>query len=127
MIQVYLLSVIYMLLSSLLMLLDSYRLKLSFLLPLRHLLITDKRTRAGFFAAGLVLCILQLLFPIAPGPRLLGDLAPAITVLLLAFYYLNFKGDEVKNGRIYASSRTNGLLLLAFTFIHFLFPMGVLV
>lgn len=127
MIQVYLLSVFYMLLSALLMLLDSYRLKLSFLLPLRHLLITDKRARSGFFVSGLVLCLLQLLFPVAPGPRLLGDLAPAITTLLLAFFYLNFKGDEVKNGRLYASSRTNGLLLLGFTFIHFLFPMGVII
>lgn len=127
MIQVYVLSVAYMLLSSLLMLLDSYRLKLSFLLPLRHLLITEKRFRTGFFLAGIVLCLLQLLFPVAPGPRLLGDLAPSIAALLLAFYYLNFKGSEVKNGRIYASSRTNGLLLLSFTIIHFLFPMGVLI
>lgn len=127
MIQVYLLSVVYMILSALMMLLDSYRLKLSFLLPLRHLLITERKLRAAFFVSGLLLCILQLLFPISPGPRLLGDLAPAITALLLAFYYLGFDGGEVRNGKIYDSGRTNGMLLLGFTLIHFLFPMGVII
>ena len=127
MIQVYLLSTLYMLLSSLLMLFDSYRLKLSFLLPLRHLLITEKKVRSAFFVVGLILSLLTFIFPVSPGPAFLGDLIPGFILLLLSFYYLKFKGESVKNGKIYDSSKSNGLLLLLFTLIHFLFPMGVLI
>lgn len=126
MIQVYLLAVIYMLVSALLLLLDSYRSELSFLLTFRHLIITRPRLRVSLFIAGLLLTLLQLLFPIAPGPRLLGDLIPAIATLLCAFWYNGFGKEDVKKSRIFSSGKHRGYSLLGLTIIHFLFPMAVL-
>lgn len=126
MIQVYLLTEIYLILSALLLLLDFYRSELSFLLTLRHLIITSFRLRTGLFVAGLVLALLQLIFPIDPGPRFLGDLIPALATLLVAFWYNGFGKEDVKKSRISGSGRTRGYLLLALALIHFLFPMAVL-
>lgn len=78
--QIYLLTVLYLLFTGLFLLIDNYREYLAFLIRYRHLLLASVRARAVSGALGLILSVLNLFFPSYPGPMYLGDLLPAIAL-----------------------------------------------
>ncbi len=126
MIHFYLLSVVYMLFSSLLMLLDKYRSHLSFMLHIRHKILSQRNYRTFFAFSGAVLGVCLLISPVAPGPRLVGDIFPAISCFVLAVDFLKVIGEDLINSTLYSDNEISGFVLLGVTLLHFLFPMLVL-
>lgn len=134
MLQIYFLSLAYIVLSSLLLLLDYYREPLAFLLKFRAMLRDSKRAQYFYFISGIAISVLALFFPIAPGPMILGDLLPAITVLLQAFYFLIAYSEKnrdrglVFNGASLEERKRNaGYASLVIALLHFIFPSFVLI
>lgn len=125
MIQTWLLTIAYFLFTSLMLFLDEYRTALGFLLRVKHNLIVDRRFRIFFTSAGLVLCLLNILIPMDPGPVLLGDLLPALLCLFIAAYFARF-ADEDRRTYLKLSDRTCAIMLVAFTAVHFICPALVL-
>lgn len=134
MLQIYFLSIAFLILSSMLLLLDYYREELSFLLRFRAFLRENKRAQYVYFISGLVVSILLLFFPIYPGPILLGDFIPAIAIALNSFYFMIAFSEKNKerglsfNGtKLEERKKLAGIILLSIATLHFLFPSFVLI
>ncbi len=133
MLQIYFLSVIYLSLASMLLLLDSYREQLAFLLRFRAVLREDKRAQYIFFISGILVSVLALLLPVSPGPVILGDFIPAVTIALESFYFLVSYGEKNRDRGLSFSGikleerrRNAGYASAAIALIHFIFPSFVL-
>ena len=101
--QIYFLTLAYYVFTILILLLDEYRLQLS----------------------GIVLCLLNLFFPVYPGPVLAGDLFPAVVCFFIALYYVRYAKEDRKT-YLKASDKTCAVALAVFSLIHFFFPNLVL-
>ena len=119
MIQIYLLSVFYLVFSSLLLLVDSYRRKLSFMLKPKSRLRESARMLNLYFLLGLAVSILLMAFPMEPGPRI-------FFFRVLYSERNRERSDSYLAGRKMKLRRL-GFACLAAAFIHFLFPSIVLI
>ncbi len=134
MLQIYFLSIIYLIFSSLLLLLDYHREQLAFLLRLRSMLRDNRKAQQIHFISGLAISILLLFFPISPGPMILGDFIPSIVIAFESFYFLISYSDKNKdrglsfNGtKLEVKKRNAGYASLIVALLHFLFPSFVLI
>ena len=73
MIQLYFLSISYIFISSLIILPENLKRQLSFLILFRERLREVKRARRLYFLAGVAIGLGTLLFPVDPGPWIIGD------------------------------------------------------
>ncbi|HAP57450.1 MAG TPA: hypothetical protein DCR02_06605 [Sphaerochaeta sp.] len=139
MIQLYLLSIAYLLLGSAFLLSDSYGLSFPLLLSLRYAFRTHPVVRRILVLSGLLLTIALALFPMDPGPMLLGDLVPMLNVFSLTLWYLYqaLRGIGVKQEEqqtvldatglyMERNKRNVGFLTMAVAIIHFIAPQLVL-
>ncbi|HBO35727.1 MAG TPA: hypothetical protein DD633_04010 [Sphaerochaeta sp.] len=139
MIQLYLLSIAYLLLGSAFLLSDSYGLSFPLLLSLRYAFRTHPAVRRILVLSGLLLTIALALFPMDPGPMLLGDLVPMLNVFSLTLWYLYqaLRGIGVKQEEqqtvldatglyMERNKRNVGFLTMAVAIIHFIAPQLVL-
>ncbi|MGE4525868.1 MAG: hypothetical protein AB7D24_08295 [Sphaerochaeta sp.] len=139
MIQLYLLSIAYLLLGSAFLLSDSYGLSFPLLLSLRYAFRTHRVVRRILVLSGLLLTIASALFPMDPGPMLLGDLVPMLNVFSLTLWYLYqaLRGIGVKQEEqqtvldatglyMERNKRNVGFLTMAVAIIHFIAPQLVL-
>ncbi|HPE92457.1 MULTISPECIES: hypothetical protein [unclassified Sphaerochaeta] len=139
MIQLYLLSIAYLLLGSAFLLSDSYGLSFPLLLSLRYAFRTHRVVRRILVLSGLLLTIALALFPMDPGPMLLGDLVPMLNVFSLTLWYLYqaLRGIGVKQEEqqtvldatglyMERNKRNVGFLTMAVAIIHFIAPQLVL-
>lgn len=130
--QIYLLSIVYMVFSACLMLLDFHRKKLSFLFRIRALMEEDRRYLNGFLTIGLVIGLLLLFFPVYPGPMFIGDFVPAFTVMAISIYFRILYSDRNKDRTRYYYEGSGkyrkklGYLVFVIAFLHFAFPSFVL-
>lgn len=145
--QIYLLTVLYLLFGAGLLLVDHYGGRLLILIRMRNSFRTSWKTQVGFIVAGLVLCSLKLAIPVSPGPVLFGDLFPAVMALVLAVHSLSKLVEYRKRGKdaltlenqrfeeavlqrtgtlIESNKRHLGALMAACAALHFLFPHAVL-
>ena len=83
--------------------------------------------------AGLLIALLIVLFPVSPGPVILGDFIPAFWIIYSAFFfYINYSAksseDEKAPTEIVSTKRmrTLGMITSAIAVIHFAFPSIVL-
>jgi hypothetical protein len=138
-IQLYLLSIAYLLLGSAFLLSDSYGLSFPLLLSLRYAFRTHPVVRRILVLSGLLLTIALALFPMDPGPMLLGDLVPMLNVFSLTLWYLYqaLRGIGVKQEEqqtvldatglyMERNKRNVGFLTMAVAIIHFIAPQLVL-
>ena len=123
--QIYFLSLAYYVFTILILLLDEYRLQLGFMFKLKHYLIVKREMRLFFFFSGIVLCLLNLFFPVYPGPVLAGDLFPAVVCFFIALYYVRYAKEDRKT-YLKASDKACAVALAVFYLIHFFFPNLVL-
>ena len=128
MVQFYLLSVLFLVLSSGLLLVDKYGTTFLFLINLKTLYITRKAVRFSFLICGLLIAAAIVVFPISPGPVILGDVLPASNIILVILYFLKNMGKsegvvEYNNGKRNAL----GFVTLGVAVIHFLFPAIVII
>ena len=140
MIQGYILSVLYLSLSSLMFLQTKYRLQLSFVLRFSSFLVSNKNALNIFSLIGAMIFIILLFFPISPGPRILGDLIPALMVLYETLYFFivpltttQKRGrEDIKKDREYINFSkegrkvTLGWISMIVAIVHFAFPSFVL-
>ena len=83
--------------------------------------------------AGLLIALLIVLFPVSPGPEILGDFIPAFWIIYSAFFFhINYSAksseDEKAPTEIVSTKRmrTLGMITSAIAVIHFAFPSIVL-
>lgn len=88
MIQFYPLSLIYLLLGSGLLLVERYGGDLLFLIDIKSSLYRSRLWQLLLIPFGLVIFLGLIFWPVSPGPIIIGDLIPALTVLLLVGHYL---------------------------------------
>lgn len=152
MMQIYLLSIAYLIIGSGLLLVDYYGGKLLVFLRVKTLFASSSWLQMSLVLGGLLLALAQILFPVSPGPIILGDILPAAVCFGLAFYYLygsyslkkqKRTGEEKKEtstpptlgedliektgGLLEANKRIFGIVVAVVATIHFLFPSLVLV
>lgn len=152
MMQVYLLGIAYLLLGAGMLLVDYYGGRLLLLIRLRSTFRSSRPCRLLFVVGGFLLVVLMLLFPVPPGPRILGDLIPAVNVFALWIWFVSQaiaisrkrKGDSsaerddhlsrnreddmlhYTSSLIETNKRNFGLVTLVVACLHFLVPMSVL-
>ena len=90
--QVYLITIVYMLLGSGLLLVDEYGGQYLLLLRLRHAVASSPWFPGILAFLGLALALLKTIGPVPPGPRLFGDFIPIVCLLMLAIYHLTMMG-----------------------------------
>lgn len=128
MIQFYLLSVVFLVLSAGLLLVDRYGTSFLFLINLKTFYNSKKAVKITFISMGLLIALAVIFFPVSPGPIILGDILPAANIVLVLIYLLrNFSKAEsiadFNNGKRNAL----GFITLGVALIHFLFPWIVVV
>ena len=128
MIQFYLLSVVFLVLSAGLLLVDRYGTSFLFLINLKTFYTSKKAVKITFISLGLLIALAVIFFPVSPGPIILGDILPAANIVLVLIYLLrNFSKAEsiadFNNGKRNAL----GFITLGVALIHFLFPWIVVV
>lgn len=144
--QSYFLAIGYLIMGAGLLLVDYYSGKLLIFFRLRNALRENGKSQLFFGLGGVVAALLKLIFPVPPGPPLLGDLLPAILILVLVIYSLHlYVGTRRNRGRrqelngrleqelvektgqlIETNKRNFGFFVLICAFLHFLFPQLVL-
>ena len=85
MIQFYLLSVLYLVLASGLLLVDKYGSTVFFLINLKTFYNSKKLIQIICLSVGAVILLGVVFFPVNPGPMVLGDLLPAINLAIVIF------------------------------------------
>ena len=128
MVQFYLLSVLFLILSAGLLLVDKYGTTFLFLINLKTLYTSHKVVRFAFLIIGLLIAAAITIFPMSPGPVILGDVLPAANIILVILYFLKNLGKnetvvEYNNGKRNAL----GFVTLGVALIHFLFPSIVII
>ncbi|MDY4609002.1 MAG: hypothetical protein SPD11_00100 [Sphaerochaetaceae bacterium] len=152
MMQVYFLGIVYLLLGAGMLLVDYYGGRLLLLIRLRSTFRSSRVCRLLIVVGGFLLVILTLLFPVPPGPRILGDLIPAMNIFALWIWFVSQaiaisrkrKDDSSAEGEehparnreddmlhytsslIETNKRNFGLVTLVVACLHFLVPMFVL-
>ena len=130
--QFYILSITYLIFSSLLLLVDSYRRGLSFMLKAKSKLKDDEKKRNELFLGGILRALGKLFFPIAPGPIIIGDLLPAAAVLAESFsvrmFYKSSEAEGTASPIVQNKKKSKrlGFIFLSIAVIHFLFPRFVM-
>ena len=127
MIQFYLLSVLYLVLASGLLLVDKYGSTVFFLINLKTFYNSKKLIQIICLSVGAVILLGVIFFPVTPGPMVLGDLLPAINLAVVLFYFVRKVGktDIVD----YNNEKRNalGFITLGVALIHLLFPSIVII
>ena len=131
MMQFYFLSVSYLILSSLIILPEKWKRQLSFLILFREKLREEKSARRLYCLAGMAIGLGSLLFPVEPGPRIVGDFIPSFFVFFLSLMIYFIYSDKREDAYV-ESLRTEryeriGKVSLSVALIHFLFPFLVLI
>ncbi|NLZ77144.1 MAG: hypothetical protein GX911_04170 [Spirochaetales bacterium] len=131
MIQLYLLSVAYLVIGSGFLLSDTHGIRMSILFSLRFTFRNNRAVRLGLIIGGFLLTVGLALFPIDPGPRIIGDLLPMINVFVMSVWYLSEarqkpETDELITSVVGRYRERMGYVTLAVALLHFLLPHFVL-
>lgn len=147
MIQVYVLSLLYIFLGAFFLLLEDYQGTFIFFLDIKNNMYKSRIWQLLLLPFGLGIFAGLLLSPISPGPMFIGDLIPAIVVLALVIHYFirtPGSGFKAKINRIIGKDRRVvidfmiisykaknfkifcGKLVLFIGFLHYFFPGLVL-
>jgi hypothetical protein len=128
MIQFYLLSVVYLVLSAGLLLVDRFGASLLLLINLKTFYTSKKAIPIVWISVGLAIAAAIVFFPVSPGPIILGDMLPASAIVLVVIYLMSRVG-KTESVEDYNNGKRNalGYFTLGVALIHFLFPWVVIV
>ena len=127
MIQFYLLSVLYLVLASGLLLVDKYGSTVFFLINLKTFYNSRKLIQIICLSVGAVILLGVVFFPVSPGPMVLGDLLPAINLAVVLFYFMRKVGKTDIVDFNNEKRKALGLITLGVALIHLLFPSIVII
>ncbi|MBG0766992.1 MAG: hypothetical protein H0S77_05245 [Spirochaetaceae bacterium] len=140
MMQLYVLSIAYLLFGAGLLLADSYGLSFALLLSMRYAFRTKRGLRIVLIILGILITLGLCFFPMDPGPVFLGDFVPMFNIFSLMLYYIfrSMRGLEEEKtndedsvldatGRYMERNKRNvGVLTVVVASVHFLAPQLVL-
>ncbi len=128
MVQFYLLSIVYLVISAGLLLVDKYGTELLFLINLKTFYNSKKTIQFVYITIGFLTAVGLVLFPIEPGPMVIGDLLPAANIVVVLIYLIkNFgKAEDVVE---FNNEKRNalGFITLGVALVHFVFPWIVII
>lgn len=138
--QLYVLSIAYLLFGAGILLADSYGLSFALLLSMRYAFRTKRALRRLLIILGMLITLGLGFFPMDPGPAFLGDFIPMLNIFSLMLYYVfrSMRGleegqrndeDSVLDatGRYMEKNKRNvGFLTVVVAAVHFLVPQLVL-
>ena len=147
MIQLYFLTMIALVAEAVVFLSDYYGWKYITLLKTKNYLTGNRRRLMALGSLYLLLAVANLLFPVAPGPVLLGEFIPAVALFLFPVFSLGiiivprtqeYREQESKklspkdfirlgHSTIELHKRNLGFAVLAIAGVHLLYPKGVLI
>ena len=127
MIQFYLLSVVYLVLASGLLLVDKYGSTFFFLINLKTFYNSKKLTQIICLSVGAVILLGVVFFPVNPGPMVLGDLLPAVNLAIVLFYFVRKVGKTDIVDFNNEKRNALGFITLGVALIHLLFPSIVII
>ena len=127
MIQFYLLSVLYLVLASGLLLVDNYGSMVFFLINLKTLYNSKKLTQIICLSVGAVIMLGVVFFPVEPGPMVLGDLLPAVNLAVVLLYFVRKVGKTDIVDFNNEKRNALGFITLGVALIHLLFPGIVII
>lgn len=127
MIQFYLLSVVYLVLASGLLLVDKYGSMVFFLINLKTFYNSKKLTQIICLSVGAVILLGVVFFPVDPGPMVLGDLLPAVNLAIVLFYFVRKVGKTDIVDFNNEKRNALGFITLGVALIHLLFPGIVII
>jgi len=131
--QVYLLTLVYLLIGSSILLSQRYSSRFNLLLDLQNVYSKNRKMKLFLAIIGIVLLFGLIFYPISPGPIILGDLLEIINIFCLSFYYFfcYFQTEEsvpITEYGIKAKAKIIfGWEILIVVVLHFLFPSIVLI
>ena len=154
MMQIYLLTVAYLLIGAALLLVDDYGGRFILLIRLRNSVQSSFRTLGAFALMGILLAVVKLFHPVPPGPVILGDIVPLASLIVLVVYHItqmvlmrrkqhgdtidrfSVNGsdlDEVDQNVVHRTrslielhKRNLGYVMLSSALLHMFFPQAVL-
>ena len=128
MVQFYILSIVYLVISAGLLLVDKYGTEMLFLINLKTFYNSKKSIQLTYITIGFLTALGLVLFPIEPGPMVIGDILPAANiVVVLIFLIKNFgKAEDVVE---FNNEKRNalGFITLGVALVHFVFPWIVII
>ena len=127
MIQFYLLSVLYLVLASGLLLVDKYGTSVFFLINIKNFYNAKKSTQIICLVVGAVIMLGIIFFPVNPGPMVLGDLLPAVNLAIVLFYFVRKVGKTDIVDFNNEKRNALGFITLGVALIHLLFPSIVII
>lgn len=127
MVQFYLLSVVYLVLASGLLLVDKYGSTFFFLINLKTFYNSKKITQIICLSVGAVILLGVVFFPVDPGPMVLGDFLPAINLAIVLLYFVRKVGKTDIVDFNNEKRNALGFITLGVALIHLLFPSIVII
>lgn len=132
MIQLYPLSLLLLAVAALLSFLEVFRTELSFFLRFKIWLRKNDRARMILCIIIMLTVFLMLLFPLYPGPMILGDLFPSLSLFLFFLEVRKLDSSSVKPFVIVTTDLSSnpyfkkGVLFSIAFLLHFLFPSFII-
>ncbi len=128
MVQFYLLSIVFLVISAGLLLVDKYGTELLFLINLKTFYKSRKSIQIVYVSIGFAIALGLVFFPISPGPIVIGDLLPASNVVVVLIYLLRNIG-KTEDVVEFNNDKRNalGFITLGVALVHFLFPWIVII
>lgn len=132
MIQLYPLSLLLLTVAALFSFLEVFRTELSFFLRFKIWLRKNDRARMILCIITMLTVFLMLLFPLYPGPMILGDLFPSLSLFLFLLEVRKLDSSSVEPFVIVTTDlRANPYFKKGFLFsiaflLHFLFPSFII-
>ncbi len=126
MVQIYLLTEVYLVFSACLILSDTWGAEFYVLSNLRKSVYENKKSRLVTLFSGLILMLFNFIMPMEPGPFFLGDFLVAVTVFInLFFFTVKFTRKDFRIN-LDKKNDTLGYFTLGVALIHLLFPQLIL-
>lgn len=132
MIQLYPLSLLLLAVAALFSFLEVFRTELSFFLRFKIWLRKNDRARMILCIITMLTAFLMLLFPLYPGPMILGDLFPSLSLFLFFLEVRKLDSSSVEPFVIVTTDLSSnpyfkkGVLFSIAFLLHFLFPSFII-
>ncbi|MGD1817238.1 MAG: hypothetical protein ACPKNR_09415 [Pleomorphochaeta sp.] len=130
MMQVWFLTIIYLIYTGLLLITGEYGVKLPILLNMREYLLSKRYLFIIIMFVGYILTIFNCFIPNIPGPIFLGDLFPTIALFVSSLWYniILFKSKKTLNinqekRKLY---KKMAIFIFSVAVLHLFFPTWVL-
>lgn len=128
MLQIYVLTELFLVLSSFYLLSERLGARFLLLINLRNTINSNKKIKYGIIIAGLCITLGLCLLPMDPGPMVIGDFLPELNILILLLYFSRcFFSSHSVESFVNKKRDTLGYVTLCIALIHFLFPQIVLI